>query len=218
MITAEQLLAGMPRCPDAAGWADALNAAMEKFRITKKIDYVQAFLAQVAYESSELTSLEENLNYTAPRLAVVWPKRFPTIEIAQKYAGRPQALAEYVYGGRMGNRPEGSGDGWNYRGQGPIMITGASNYSRMSRLIGDPLLLECPARVKTKITGALVAAAFWRENPRLTILAERRPGDNDAADFDAISRIVNGGEEGLVKRRAYYATFGEVLGVTRNAA
>jgi putative chitinase len=207
----------MPRCTDPAGWAAALNPAMTKFAITGQ-DRAAAFLAQVAHESSELTRLEENLNYTAPRLMAVWPKRFPTLEVANKYAMKPQTLAEYVYGGRMGNRPEGAGDGWNFRGRGPIMLTGATAYALFGRRIGDPMLQVCPARAQIKTIGALIAAAFWSASPRLNVLAEDLADDDDAADFDAISRIVNGGAEGLVKRRAYYAKFREVLGVASRAA
>lgn len=217
MITADCLRAGMPRCPDPKGWADALNAAMAKFGIAGA-DVQAAFLAQIAHESGELTRLEENLNYGPQRLMAVWPKRFPTPDVANKYAMKPQALAEYVYGGRMGNRPEGSGDGYNYRGRSPIMVTGVNAYARYGRLIGDPMLLVCPARATMKTTGTMLAAAFWADNPKLSLLATDLPDDDDIADFEAVSRIVNGGDAGRQKRLAYYQKFREVLGVTRHAA
>lgn len=72
------------------------------------------FLAQCFVESRGFTDVEEDLSYSAKRLVQVWPKRFPTIESAAPYAHNPEALANKVYGGRMGNTDPG--DGWKFRG------------------------------------------------------------------------------------------------------
>ena len=74
------------------------------------------FAAQIATESGGMTRLEKSLFYTAERLCQVWPKRFPTLVSVKPYAGNPKALAEKVYGGRLGNVQPG--DGWRYRGGG----------------------------------------------------------------------------------------------------
>jgi len=89
------------------------------------------FLAQCFVESSGFTDAEEDLSYSAKRLTQVWPKRFPTIESAQPYARNPEALANKVYGGRMGNTE--SGDGWKYRG-GLKQLTGKDNAPAAARL------------------------------------------------------------------------------------
>jgi putative chitinase len=203
ILTAHQLAMIMPKCASPSGWADALSVAMlgQNFPDDK---YVKAeFLAQIAHESHEFTRLEENLNYRAERLMAVWPKRFPTISSATPFAGRPQALAEHVYGGRMGNDPEGSGDGWRYRGRGPIMVTGKDNYRALAEKISDPMLLTCPERLQTRSIGALAAVSFWMSNPKLTRLARNEVSDDDEADFVSISRIINGGKVGLEARRVY---------------
>jgi len=211
ILTLEQLRRADPLCQNPAGWVGPLNDAMLLYGVADDVDYVVEFLAQFLHETSHGNRLEENLNYSAERLAVVWPSRFavdPTPGApkepnakARALAGKPQALAENVYGGRMGNRPEGSGDGWNYRGRA-AGITGRSNYARVAKLTGDPLLLSCPMRLQTKPGAAMASAAFWAADPRLNRLADDTPTDNDVADFVSITRIVNGGEIGLKERAA----------------
>lgn len=167
-------------------------------------DELAAFFAQVAVESRELNRLEENLNYTAERLCVVWPKRFPSVEIARPFAGNPQQLAMFVYGKRPRLGNETAEDGWRYRGRGLIQITGKANYAACGQGIGDSLLLFCPDRLQTKTTAALSAAWYWKTNPRISILAHDAPDDDDQADFVTVTRLVNGGTTGLTERRAYW--------------
>jgi putative chitinase len=210
-ISSQQLKTAAPRCPRPDAWADALNEGMLLYGIAQDVDYVVEFLAQCAHESADFTRLEEGLWYTADRLMAVWPSRFPNLAKAVEYAGKPQALAEFVYGGRMGNGPPGSGDGWNYRGRGPIMITGKDAYKRMAKAINDPLLVTCPDRLRTIRTGALVACAWWAANPELNKLADDLPNDDDQADFISITRKVNGGTVGLAHRAQLRAAFRAAL-------
>jgi putative chitinase len=91
-----------------------------------------------ALEESGFRNLVENLNYSAERLVQVWPSRFPTVAAAGPYARSPRALANCVYGGRMGNT--GPDDGWRYRGQGLIQITGRDNFARLEKITGLPLV------------------------------------------------------------------------------
>ena len=113
-VTAQQLKIIMPKC-NTDQWLNALNQAMTKFEINTSAR-IAAFLAQVAHESSETTTLSENLNYSAVRLTQVWPQRFPSVVLAQAYAKNPEKLANFVYAGRGGNGNSASGDGWRYRG------------------------------------------------------------------------------------------------------
>ncbi|WP_375455640.1 peptidoglycan-binding protein [uncultured Methylobacterium sp.] len=146
------------------------------------------FLAQIATETGGFRRLEEDLSYSAERLCAVWPKRFPSLDAARPYARNPKALAEKVYGGRMGNtRP---GDGYRYRGGGDLQTTGRANY-RAAGFEADPDRLRQPA-------GALAAAlTFWTDND-CNALA-------DAGDVAAVRRRVNGGQTGLAECRAYLA-------------
>jgi putative chitinase len=154
-----------------------------------------SFMAQVAHESREFTALSENLNYSAARMTQVWPIRFPTIESAEPYAHRPESLANHVYANRMGNRSEQSGDGWRYRGRGPVQITGRKNYYTCQNdtglgLIDNPDLLLTPA------AGIRSALWFWEAN-RLN----RYDSDTDVR---LETRAINGGETGLKLRQSYF--------------
>jgi putative chitinase len=82
---------------------DQAPTVLPRFTLCAAAD-MQAFFATLALESGGFRSREENLNYSAKRLCQVWPRRFPSIAAAQPYANNPRALAEKVYGGRMGNR------------------------------------------------------------------------------------------------------------------
>lgn len=146
------------------------------------------FLAQVVPESQGLTRLEENLNYSAQRLRVIWPKRFPTLAEANKYAKNPKALAEKVYGGRMGNvRP---GDDYRYRGGGLGMTTGRSNY-RAAGFEDHPEALRTPAIALAS------ALTFWVDNHY------ERFADRD--DVVGLRRVWNGGDIGLDETKAVLA-------------
>jgi putative chitinase len=204
MITESIIARIMPRCANPRDWAHAFERACSgQFPITDPADRA-AFLAQVAHESSELTRLEENLSYTAERLVQVWPSRFKSVEFAKQYERKPQLLADYVYGGRLGNGPPESGDGWRYRGRGPIQLTGKTNYVRFGEAIGEKdYVVKCPDVLLTKAFGALAAAWFWTEN-RLSFLALDNPGDDREEDFRTITRRINGGLHGLDARKRYW--------------
>jgi len=198
VITADQLRRAVPKCANPAAWVDPLNQAMLIYGIADDVDYMVEFLAQAAHESASFNRLEENLNYSAERLMEVWPKRFPSLTVAAKYARRPHDLAEFVYGGRMGNVK--AGDGWKYRGRGIHMITGFDNYVKVAKLVNDPAIIACPERLQTKGTAAMASAAWWASNPKLNALADDTPTDDDYADFVSITKIVNGGKVGLAER------------------
>lgn len=210
-ITADQLRLATPACKLPDVWAPILSEAMSAYGVSADRGNTVEFLAQCAHESQEFNRLEENLNYSAQRLMAVWPKRFPTLATATPYARNPQALANYVYSGRMGNGDAASGDGWAMRGRGLIMITGKINYIRVGKLIKDLNLLRHPEHLSTPHGAAASAAAWWMDIPKLRTLAVDEPDDDDQADFIAISRIVNGGTVGLAKRAAYRDAFLAVI-------
>lgn len=170
-----------------------LNNTLPKYHIDTKLR-LSAFIAQCAHESAEFTILAENLNYSTSRLLQVFPKRV-TPDVAQRIAGKPEAIGNYLYANRMGNGPELSGDGYRYRGRGAIQLTGKDNYKRTSTAIGLDLIVH-PEILET-IPGAVEAAcAFWVEN-KLNI-----PADN--SDMAALTKKINGGLNGLEDRKRYY--------------
>jgi putative chitinase len=157
------------------------------------------WFAQFGHESLDFTSFEENLHYTAKRLCAVWPKRFPSIESAAPFAGNPQALANKVYGGRMGNNAPG--DGWKYRGRGP-QITGKENYRLAERGTGLPLIAN-PALAALPENFTLLACDYWDRQ------SCNRFADRD--DLERITETVNGGRIGLSERRALLLKINKVL-------
>lgn len=199
--TASLLRAVAPACRDPDGWASHLSSAMHRFGISNDLNFAAAFVAQLMVESNELNALVESLNYSAERLCAVWPKRFPTMEAARRYARNPRALANYVYGGRMGNDPR-TDDGWLFVGRGPIQTTGRSNYARLQGVMGIPLLSQ-PELLEEPAHGAFSAAWYWWEH-KLSFLAADLPDDDDGVDFITITRKINGGTHGKAQRQAYW--------------
>jgi len=119
VLTDAQLLAFLPTLAGPTAWVQALNPAWARFGIATR-ERGAAFLAQVAHESGGFRRMEENLSYTAKRLAQVWPSRFPTEDIARAFERQPERLANVVYARRLGNGDAASADGWRHRGRGLI--------------------------------------------------------------------------------------------------
>lgn len=180
---------------NADRWERPLSDACFRWNIktTTRINY---FLAQCGHESFGFAKLVEDMNYSAHRLIEVWPNRFTT-ENAERYARNPRALAEFVYGGRMGNGPEGSGDGFAYIARGLFGITGRSNYTRCGEALGLNLVMF-PESLEDPSHAANSAGWFWSTN-RCNELA-------DAENFDGVSGAISRGDpnkraEGLESRR-----------------
>ena len=156
----------------------------------KPHDRKQRYTYTLKWRVEDLTRLVENLNYSAERLMVVWPARFPTYAKAQQFAGNPEKLANEVYGGRMGN--DSPGDGWRFRGRGPIQLTGRYNYTQFATATDDDTPLTTPGLLCEPVYGALSACWYFvtRTTPR--------------ADIETVTREVNGGLHGLADRRRRY--------------
>lgn len=156
------------------------------------------FVSQVLHESGGLRYLAENLNYSAERLCAVWPKRFPNADRARPYAHNPEKLANYVYAGRMGNTEPG--DGWRYRGRGLIQITGRSNYELIAELTGMDVVTT-PDLLTEPNAALLSALAWWGES-----LPEA-----DDMSVEQVTRVVNGGLNGLDERKRLFERAMRVL-------
>ncbi len=172
----------------ASLFAHHIAAAMERWGIDTPLRQA-AFLAQVSHESMRLTRLEENLNYSAQRLTAVWPSRFPTLDSAAPFAGNPQALANKVYGGRLGNTAPG--DGWKYRGRGLIQLTGKANVAAYSAAAGIDVVSNPDLLLEPEFA-ADSAGWFWHAN-RCNVHADKR-------DWAGLTRRINGGTVGLPER------------------
>lgn len=198
-----------PNCREPDVWAPPLNESMKYYGIAADKDFVAAFLAQVGTESGELNRTAENLNYSAGGLVRTWPKRFPDLAFASTYANNPQKIANYVYANRLGNGDEASGDGWFWRGRGLLQVTGKANIQLALSRLAFPLMR--PEMLESKRGAALSAGDFWKRNPAFNKLADDLPNDDDVADFFSITRLVNGGTNGIIQRRAYWEKLKAIL-------
>ena len=172
-----------------------LNQVCERYEINANPRRLAMFLAQAAHESGGFSRLVENLNYSADGLQRTWPKRFPTIEFAQRYARQPDKIANYVYASRMGNGAEASGDGKRYRGRGIFQLTGKDNYAAAGLALSLPLVDE-PQLAAEIEPACRIAGWFWHTH-HLTPLA-------DFEDVRSVTRAINGGVTGLAERVARY--------------
>lgn len=193
----------------AMAWADPLSAAMEHCEINT-IARQLAFIATINHESAGLSQLRENLNYSAKALAYTWKTRFrfPRFDIEERqtqfsdgmrnallYAHKPMAIANAAYELREGNGSEASGDGWVYRGGGPIMRTFRGAYRSDGQKLGFDLEAN-PELIERPVVGSLVAALCWKEK-----------GCNEAADEADFDKVCD-----LVNRGLHTQAFGDAIG------
>lgn len=183
-------------------WFNEMQEAFPKYEIVT-VARVASFIAQCAHESGGFSMMEENLNYKAATLTKLWPQRYPP-GIAEQYAGKPELIANKSYGGRMGNGPEATGDGWKFRGRGLIQLTGRSNYTACSRaMFGDDTLVENPDILFDPYYAIHSACWFWDKN-KLNQFA-------DSGDFITMTKRINGGTIGLADRQKHFKHAVEVL-------
>lgn len=192
-ITEEQFSEIFPANKNPQEWADALSEVLEDFGISN-IEQVAMFLAQCGHESAGFTVLTENLNYSADRLKVVFPKYFRTVDPAP-YHRKPEKIANRVYANRMGNGDEASGEGYKYRGRGVIQLTGKSNYAACSEsLYGDPnVLLDNPDGLLNFRDAILSGCWFWEKHDLQNI-----------SDIVVVTKKINGGTNGIEHRTELY--------------
>lgn len=166
-----------------------LDVIFEEYGLTTELRLAH-FLAQCAHESMEFQRVYENLNYSAARLREIFPKYF-NYNQSIDYAHRPEKIANRVYANRMGNREEGSGDGFRFRGRGYFQLTGRDNYEKFNRIVDENIVRE-PDLVATKYP--LLSAAYFWQRKELNKLA-------DEDNIKAITKAVNGGLHGLDDRK-----------------
>jgi putative chitinase len=163
------------------------------------------FLAQAGHESGGFRAVTENLNYGAKGLMGIFKKYFPTAALAAQYERKPEKIANRVYGGRMGNGAEASGEGFKFRGRGYIQLTGKENYTVFDKTVEDNILAT-PDLVATKYP--LLSAAWFFSKNGLNSLADRGATD---ADVTAITKRVNGGTIGLADRIKHFKEYYNLL-------
>ncbi|TAJ29774.1 MAG: glycoside hydrolase family 19 protein [Bosea sp. (in: a-proteobacteria)] len=115
---------------------------------------------------------------------------FRTLE---EYGGAAYFLR---YEGRADLGNSQAGDGVRYHGRGIFQLTGRANYRRFGRILGIDLEAD-PERAKEPAVSLAVAFAYWKDR-ELDAAA-------DADDVVAVTRLINGGRNGLAERTRYLA-------------
>jgi putative chitinase len=181
-----------------------IPAVAQKFQIDSALRLAH-FLAQCGHESGGFRLTKENLNYSAKGLNGIFKKYFPTLESALPYERKPEKIANKVYGGRMGNGPESTGDGAKFCGRGYIQLTGKDNYTAFGKSIGEDVCAN-PQVVAEKY--ALLSAAWFFNKNGLHKMADG--GATDAV-VTSITKRVNGGTIGLADRIKHFKEYYHLL-------
>jgi putative chitinase len=201
ILSLEQLKQ-MVKNPHIDHWHEALDQLLPDYGIDTPLR-VAHFVAQCAHESGNFVFIKENLNYKAASLQKIFGKYFPTPELAQQYANRPERIANRIYANRMGNGPETSGDGFRYCGRGLIQLTGKDNYTFFAGSLNIPVE-EASDYLATFEGAAQSACWFWEQN-NLNRFA-------DANDVKGLTRAINGGYIGLEDRISHTEHALHILG------
>jgi putative chitinase len=177
---------------------------MDKFQINTPLRLAH-FLAQCGHESGGFRLTKENLNYSAKGLMGIFKKYFPSEAKANEYARKPEKIANLVYGNRMGNGPESTGDGAKFCGRGYIQLTGKDNYTAFGKSINEDIVAN-PTLVAEKY--ALLSAAWFFTKNKLHLMA-----DEGASDLvvTKVTKRVNGGTIGLADRIKHFKEYHALL-------
>jgi putative chitinase len=191
MFTEERILRLCPQAKPAI--AEEIAAALEIHHLSGELTTplrVAHFMGQTAHESGGMRNFVENLNYTAGRIRIIWPRLSARADDLEHH---PESLANAAYADRLGNGSEQSGDGWRFRGRGIIQITGRGNYSHFGAAAGLNLI-QNPDEAAEPSAAVRVALAFW--------LSRKCNAAADKNDVEGVTRLVNGpGLAGLFERR-----------------
>jgi putative chitinase len=163
------------------------------------------FLAQAMQETGSFTILRESMNYRAPRIREIFGVGNHSARVtraeSETLAHNEEALAERVYG--LGNPSKAHelgntkpGDGFRYRGNGVLQMTGRGAHRR--RGLASGLDFENQPELATLPEHALKPALQEWTDGRLNEAADRN-------EIVRITRVINGGENGLTERRQFFA-------------
>jgi putative chitinase len=186
---------------------DPFNETFERFGIVTPAQQA-SWIGQCGHECGNFRIMEENLNYRAPTLLKLFPQNPKRVwgftpESAAAYERQPQRIANRIYGNRMGNRDEASGDGFRFRGSGFLQLTGMNNFYHAGQQLGVDFIMQ-PELVRTPVYAAMTAGWFWQTH-RLNQYA-------DSGDILTMTKKINGGTIGLEDRKKHIEHALHVLG------
>ena len=184
------------------GIAASADAVFTKYGTTSPLVVAMMF-GQFSEECGAGLEMEENGNYSAERLLQVFPTHF-TPQMAQRAAHNPRLVFDIAYGGRMGNAPPPSDDGYNFRGRGLSQVTGREGYAALAAKTGLPLT-EHPELLSDPDHALECGVADF-------VLCGCLPFAK-AGDIVGVTKRLNGGYNGLADRRIWTARWRKELGI-----
>lgn len=220
MITPDQLTEIAPsiKGQKAVSISASLNKICPQYGINTS-DIFHEYIANVLVECKEFTQFEENLHYSSESLINNFGRHRISMEQALLYGknsehgSNPKAIANIIYGGEFGKNQLGNEqptDGWDFRGSGPIQLTGRNNHTAFNLFYAD--------KFKNRFT-VNEMASFLRGNTDMGIhsacwlfsIAKNliQLAIND--DMKAIVKKINGGYNGMDLRMAYYIKAQQVI-------
>ena len=180
-----------------AGISGSSVDALTKYPMT--LEELQDFFAQCSEETGGGMVFVESGHYSAERAHEVWPSRFPTVQSAQVIVGDERRLFNMTYGDRMGNRP-GTDDGYDFRGQGMIQLTGRDWFTLVGKDTGLDLVNH-PELAASAATMLVCALSYWK-------IAKV---NETVGDFTRETIRVNGGTTNMAARLAWRAKCQEII-------
>jgi|688.fasta_scaffold38737_2 predicted chitinase/LysM repeat protein len=164
--TSQSYNAAIPE--NVRGNLDKISQSLKNAGFTDQ-NYINAVLGNVMKESGGNFNIEEDIagyaNTDNSRIRNIFKTKSKGMSDAEITALKadPKAFANKMYGDRGGNNKPG--DGWLFRGRGPIGLTGRANYSKASRdIYGDDRLVENPDLVMDPEVGSQVVVWFMKQN------------------------------------------------------
>lgn len=149
--------------------------------------YAQAAILAVVSKESGFQPKSENLNYTAKRIREVWPNTSEST--AQSLASNPEALGNYMYGGKYGNSPT---EGYKYRGRGYNQLTFKGNYASIAKLINIDIVSNPDLVNRPDVAADVMIAYFLRElNSTAGKAYLSSKGIKDINDFKSTEEALN---------------------------
>src|ERR1700691_889160 len=174
------------------GIATSAPVIFPKYGLTTDLTITHA-MAQFSEECGAGLEMVENDNFTAAQLVALWPRHF-TGTMAVRYAHNPQMICDVAYGGRMGNAPPPSDDGYNFRGRGLSQVTGRNGYAALAEKTGLPLTTDFDLIGEPENALECGVADF-------VICGCLPHAEKD--DVIGVTRALNGGLNGLSVREAW---------------
>ena len=179
-------------------YISALWPALEKAGITKNKNELAAFLASSDHETKGGTDMAELPQFSLKRWRELakdqrnireWLNQHPNNTQAEFDKLSDKDKLNIMYAGKNGNTQPG--DGYRFRGQGGLHMTGRDAYDKFSTYMHRPDIMRNPDLVGTDIHLA-VQSAIW-------VWTVYKPGLRKIAqqgNWNGVRKIINGGHIG----------------------